>query len=200
MRNVVLAMMTTLDGRLDDPGAWVTGISDDQYAEIDRRYEEFDTVLVGSTTYAEMFAYWPGALTDDEGFAGSNAASNLSMARKMNAYKKYVFSKRAQPEPLEWENAELVSIRDDHDLVAFVTDLRSGPGGDLHLAGGASLAQTFARLGLIDEYRFYVYPVVSAGARWFDMLDTPPDLELRDATRYDNGVVGLYYRTVGSSS
>ena len=34
MRKVVLAMMTTLNGRLDDPGAWVTGLSDDHYEEI----------------------------------------------------------------------------------------------------------------------------------------------------------------------
>ena len=40
-------MMTTLNGRLDDPGAWVTGIPDDLYAEIDRVYESFDTILVG---------------------------------------------------------------------------------------------------------------------------------------------------------
>ena len=51
MRNVVMAMMTTLNGRLDDPDAWMTGIPDDLYAELDRVYETFDTVLVGRTTY-----------------------------------------------------------------------------------------------------------------------------------------------------
>ena len=57
-------MMTTLNGRLDDPGAWVTGIPDDLYAELDRLYESFDTILVGRTTCAEMAEYWPGAETD----------------------------------------------------------------------------------------------------------------------------------------
>jgi dihydrofolate reductase len=58
MRKVVMRMMTTLNGRLDDPDAWVTGVPDDLYAELDRLYETFDTILVGRTTYEEMFAYW----------------------------------------------------------------------------------------------------------------------------------------------
>ena len=39
MRMVVMGMMTTLNGRLDDPDAWVTGVPDDLYAELDRLYE-----------------------------------------------------------------------------------------------------------------------------------------------------------------
>jgi hypothetical protein len=57
MRKVVLAMNTTLNGRLDDPFAWSVGIGDELYAEIDRVYGTFDTVLVGRVTCDEMFAY-----------------------------------------------------------------------------------------------------------------------------------------------
>ena len=57
MRKVVLAMMTSLNGRLDDPDAWMTAIPDDLYSEINRAYATFDTVLVGQTTYEEMAAY-----------------------------------------------------------------------------------------------------------------------------------------------
>ncbi len=65
MRKVVMGMMTTLNGRLDDPDVWVTGIPDDLYAELDRLYATFDTILVGHTTYDEMFEYWPGAEADE---------------------------------------------------------------------------------------------------------------------------------------
>ena len=54
MRKIVFQMMTTLNGRLDDPMAWVHGVGDDQYREIDRIYATYDTVLVGRTTYEEM--------------------------------------------------------------------------------------------------------------------------------------------------
>jgi len=186
MRNLVMGMMTTLNGRLDDPGAWVTEIPDDLYAEIDRIYESFDTVLVGRTTALEMAEYWPGAETDDDG-----SAISRSMARKMNTYKKYVFT--GSSEPLEWSNVELVPVDGDDALVAFVEQLKAQPGGDIHLSGGAQLARTLIRLGVVDRYHLYVYPLVSAGAGWFDEIGERRELELQSATAYSNGVVGLYY-------
>jgi len=180
-----MAMMTTLDGRLDHPEDWVTGIPDDLYAEIDRVYESFDTVLVGRTTALEMAEYWPGAETDE-----AESEISRSMARKMNTYKKYVFTR--SDEPLDWSNVELVPVQDDDALVAFVEELKARPGGDIHLSGGAQLARTLIRLGVVDRYHLFVHPVVSAGARWFDEIGEKRELELQSATAYSNGVVGLY--------
>ena len=181
-----MAMMTTLDGRLDDPAAWITGIPDDLYAELDRVYESFDTVLVGRTTALEMAEYWPGAETDP-----GESEIGRSMARKMNTYKKYVFSRSSQP--LEWSNTEIVTVDGDEALVAFVEQLKAQPGGDIHLSGGAQLARTLIRLGVVDRYHLLVHPVVSAGASWFGEIPAKRELELESATAYSNGVVGLYY-------
>ncbi len=189
MRNVVLAMHTTVNGRLDDPGVWFTGVPDDVYTDIDRGYETFDTILVGTATYDEMVAYWPGAETED-----GDSAINKAMARKMNAYKKYVFTTSQATDALAWNNAEAVTVTSDDDIVAFVRDLKAQPGRDITLAGGARLAATLARLGLIDEYRFFTHPVFSPGSAWFDQIRDQRALELVSATSYDNGVVGMYYR------
>jgi dihydrofolate reductase len=188
MRKVVMGMMTTLNGRLDDPDAWVTGVPDDLYAELDRLYGSFDTILVGRTTYGEMFEYWPGAETAEDGSEPSK-----SMARKMNAYKKYVLTGAGERPALEWSNAEAVLVHGDDDIVAFVEHLKAQPGGDIHLAGGARLAQTLVRLGLVDQYHFVVHPVFSAGLSWFDQLEEQREMALVSATAYSNGVVGLYY-------
>jgi dihydrofolate reductase len=196
MRDVVMAMMTTLNGRLDDPNAWVSGVDDEQYADIDRQYDGFDTILIGSTTYTEMQAYWPGALTDQTGYADSNADSNQRMARKMNDYRKYVFTRGDDGPELTWANCERVVAPTDDDIVQFLKDLKDHPGRDIHLAGGATLAQHFVRLGLVDRFRFLVYPLVSRGAQWFDRTDHLPTLQLNEITRYDNGVVALDYQTV----
>jgi dihydrofolate reductase len=193
MRNVVMAMMTTLDGRLDDPGAWITGVDDEQYADIDRQYERIDTILVGSTTYTEMQAYWPGALTDATGYADSSPDTNKRMAQKMNAYRKYVLTRHDAGPELTWSNSEPVVAPTDNDLIKFVADLKDQPGRDIHLAGGASLAQHFVRLGLVDRFRFLVYPLVSEGARWFDRTVHAPTLQLNEVARYENGVVALDY-------
>ncbi len=188
MRRIVLAMMTTLNGRLDDPDAWVTGISEDHYEEIDRGYAGFDTILVGRTTAAEMIDYWPGARA-----APAAAGAHRRMAERMHTYRKYVVT----TDPgltLAWHNAEPVTAPDDAALRTFVADLKDRPGADIHLSGGARLAQSFVRLGLIDEFRFSVFPVHSPGATWFDGLDGPLNLELIGSRSFENGAVALHYR------
>lgn len=192
MRKVVLGMMTTVNGRLDDPGAWVPGVADDIFTEIDRLYETFDTILVGRVTAVEMFEHWPGVETDPE-----SSDTNKSMARKMNTYKKYVFTGAEEPAPLEWNNAELVTVRNDDELTAFVNDLKAEDGGDIHLSGGARLAQTLIRLGLVDEYHFWVHPIVSPGSAWFDQIDEQRDVSLLGVTEYSGGLVGLRYGPQG---
>jgi dihydrofolate reductase len=183
-----MGMMTTLNGRLDDPDAWMTEVPDDLYAEIDRRFETFDAILVGRTTYDEMFEYWPGAETAEDG-----SEISKSMARKMNRYTKYVFSRANEQMELEWDNAEQVLVHGDEDLARVVNELKSRAGGDIHLAGGAQLAQSCVRLGLVDEYRLLVWPVVSPGSRWFDPIDAQRHMRLASTTSYSNGVVGVDY-------
>jgi dihydrofolate reductase len=188
MRKLVMGMMTTLNGRLDDPNEWTSEIPDDLYGEIERRFETFDAILVGRTTYDEMFEYWPGAETAEGG-----SEIGKRMARKMNRYTKYVFSGANEQTELEWENAEQVLAHGDDDVTRFVNELKSRSGGDIHLAGGAQLAQTCVRLGLVDEYRLFVWPVVSPGSRWFDPIDAQRHMRLASTIAYSNGVVGLYY-------
>lgn len=189
MRKVVLAMNTTLNGKVDDLSAWFDGVPDDLFAEIDRALTGFDTVLVGRVSYEGMSAYWPGAETEEGALP-----LNRSVARKMNAYKKYVFSSATADRPLEWNNAEPVAVGSDQDLISFVSQLKTRPGSDIYVAGGARLAGTLARLALIDEYRLFVHPVVSPGVAWFDQIEDQRDLQLVRVTPYQNGVVGLYYR------
>jgi dihydrofolate reductase len=209
MRKLVLVMQTTLNGRLDDPEAWLPGIPDDLYADGERIFgTRFDSVLVGRVTAEEMAAYWPGAETEDAPIGGlpdappasiEAAAINRRMARKMNAYTKYVPTRDAT-RTIDWRNVEMVPIRSDDDLARFVTELKAGAGRDVHLAGGAQLAQAAARLALIDEYTFNVHPVVSAGKTWFDQIGEKRELELVDVTTYSGGVVAVTYRPKASGT
>ncbi|WP_429810717.1 dihydrofolate reductase family protein [Ensifer sp. B1-9] len=191
MRNIVLQMMTTLNGRLDDPLAWMGTVVDAQYRAIDRLYAGYDTVLVGRTTYEEMVGYWPGALEDE-----ASGETNRTMARRMHDYRKLVFSRTGEHAISRWHNAEQVVAADDAALARYLMDLKAGPGADIHLSGGASLAQTVIGLGLVDRYHFFVYPVVSPGEPWFARLREKNELQLVGSEHYDNGVVGLHYAAV----
>jgi dihydrofolate reductase len=193
MRKIVLQMMTTLDGRLDDPLAWVTGVGDDQYKAMDRLYAAYDTVLVGRTTYEEMAAYWPGALSD-----GSNEA-NRSMARRMHDYRKLVFTRSGSHALTEWNNVEQVVARSDDELATYLVSLKKLPGRDIHLSGGASFATSVIGLGLVDELHLLVYPVVSRGTSWFSTLADRHDFKLLATSTFDNGVVRLHYAPLASA-
>jgi dihydrofolate reductase len=190
MRKVVFQMMTTLNGRLDDPDAWVSGVSDDLYREINRVYETIDTILVGQQTYEDMISYWPSAGTGDGG-----SEINKSMAHKMNSYKKIVFSTGSKKKKLKWNNAEQVLMHNDEDISQFIHGLKAQPGDDILHAGGARFAQSLICLGLVDVYHFFIYPRVSAGATWFEQLQDKHSMEFLSATAYENGFVGLYYKT-----
>lgn len=195
MRRIVMQMMTTLNGRLDDPMAWVHGVSDDQYREIDRIYATFDTVLVGRTTYDEMAAYWPVALAE-----GSGTETNRRMARRMNDYRKLVFSRTDSTSLPAWNNAELVVSRTDEELETYLERLKAQPGRDIHLSGGASFAQRVVALGLVDEFHLFVYPVVSPGTSWFSGLPGKYELKSLSSNAYENGVVKLHYAPASADS
>ncbi|WP_241962153.1 dihydrofolate reductase family protein [Rhodococcus opacus] len=127
MRKIVLQMMTTLNGRLDDLAAWVHDVVDDQYREIDRIYSTFDTVLVGRTTYEEMAAYWPRALAEHAG-----TETNQVMAERMNTYRKLVFSRSGDNPLTEWADTEQVIVATDDELVTYLENLKRQPGKDIH--------------------------------------------------------------------
>ncbi len=189
MRKVILQMITTLNGRLDRPDQWVTSVSNKLDADFNRVCETFDTVLLGHKTYQEMAGYWPSAETDS-----NQSESNRSLAYKLNTYKKYVFSNGIKQKPLAWNNAELVLAHTATDITNFINSLKAQMGKDIHLAGGARLAQSLIAFGLVDEFHFFVYPVVSEGSLWFDQVKNKLDLELLSTTSYEHGIIGLNYR------
>jgi dihydrofolate reductase len=75
-----------------------------------------------------------------------------------------------------------------------VATLKEQPGKDLAV-GGAGLASTFIELGLVDEYRQFVSPVVlGGGTPYFPPLDRRIDLELVETRTFGSRVVYLRYR------
>lgn len=60
--------------------------------------------------------------------------------------------------------------------------------------GGATLAGSLIRAGLIDEYRLFLQPVIfGAGNRFFPPLDERIGLTLFETRTFGSGVVYLRY-------
>lgn len=80
------------------------------------------------------------------------------------------------------------------DLAATVADLKERPGKDLAV-GGPGLAATMIELGLVDEFRQFVSPVVlGGGTPYFPPLSERIPLELVETRTFGSRVVYLRYR------
>lgn len=85
------------------------------------------------------------------------------------------------------------------DLGEAIRGLKSRSSGDISV-GGATLAGSLTRLGLVDEFRRYVMPVVvGAGTPYFSPGIGRLDLELVETRRFGSGVVLERYRALSRS-
>jgi dihydrofolate reductase len=103
-------------------------------------------------------------------------------------------------------NRELPSTRKtvqfySGDLKRLV-DLTLAPRfGNIWLVGGAMLCQSFLSLGLVDEIRLTVAPVLlSDGLRLFGNSSTEKKWHLKDVVAYKNGFVELWYGSQTTNS
>lgn len=142
---------------------------------------ELGAQLCGRKLYEEM-APWE---TADENQSAPEHV--LEFARLWKAMPKIVFSRT-----LERVEGNARLVRDG--LADEVAKLKGQPGGDLGV-GGPGLARTCMKLGLIDEYRLFVSPVVlGGGTPYFPALNERIDLELAATQTFGSRVVYLRYR------
>jgi dihydrofolate reductase len=189
MRKVILHLMLTADGCASGPNGeldWLFEFQDEQRdAYVGTLYQAADGMLIGRETYQGMADFWPAAAVDP-----AAKESDREGARRLNAMPKYVFSKTL--EKADWENSHILR----GDVAEEVARLKEQPGHDLVLTGGLRIAQTFIKLGLIDDYQLIVHPVVlGQGRRLFDVdLEAKMNLKLVAATPFGAGIVGLHYQ------
>jgi dihydrofolate reductase len=104
----------------------------------------------------------------------------------MNSMPKFVASRTVE-EP-EW-NATIMQ----GDLATEVGKLKAEDGGDLLIYGSGDLVDELTDLGLIDEYRLMIHPViVGTGKRIFNGKEQTP-LNLVDAKTTSTGVLIATY-------
>ena len=126
-------------------------------------------------TYEQLSAYW-------------GPTSGEPYIDRINAMPKYVASRSLTQ--TAW-NATLLGP----DPSSAIAGLKDQPGKDLIKYGTSRFDDTLLRDHLIDEFRFWIMPVVAgAGQRLFEDVDTSGlHLKLTDERRLENGSVILTY-------
>lgn len=91
------------------------------------------------------------------------------------------------------EKADWDGTRIFRDIVPEeVEGIKSESRTSIRLDGSANVAQQLTKLGLIDEYRFFVQPVVLGGGQ--PLFKERMDLELTGSEQLKNGVILLTYQ------
>jgi dihydrofolate reductase len=183
MRKVIYSMGVSLDGFIAGPGGEIDWSAPDEelHRFHNQQTRELGAHLCGRRLY-ETMVYWETADKNP-----SATEYELEFARIWQNLPKIVFSNTL-------ERVEGNTRLATDGVAEEVAKLKEEPGEDLAV-GGAGLASTFARLGLIDEYRLFVSPVVlGAGTRFFPALDERINLELVETRTFGSRVVYLRYR------
>ncbi|HEU4750647.1 MAG TPA: dihydrofolate reductase family protein, partial [Acidimicrobiia bacterium] len=110
---------------------------------------------------------------------------------KINSMPKYVASRTLKE--ATW-NASIIK----GDVATKVAKLKQESGGDLLKFGTGELDRTLLENRLVDEYHFWLFPVIAGqGQRLFDNFDLT-HLQLVETTTFESGIVVLNYTTKDS--
>ena len=173
MAKLVFGMNQSLDGYVDHMAFAPS-------PTLFRHFIEEATGQAGSVygrTMYEIMRYWD----DDQPEWGEPEHAFAAAWRKQPKWVVSRSSKSVGP------NATLVG----GDLEGAMRELKAGRDGEIEVAG-PGLAQSLTELGLIDEYRIYLHPVVLGRGRPYFAGPRPP-LRLVTSDRIGEDVLRLTY-------
>lgn len=186
MGKLTFGMNVSLDGYVAAPGddiGW-TVPSDELFQWWSDRVGETSLSLYGRKLWETMSSHWPTAEQQPE-----SSPAEVEFARRWLDMPKVVFSSTTSEVD---GNARLFT----GDAVAEITRLKAEDAGPMDI-GGATLAATAMRAGLIDEYVLATAPVlVGGGTPFFTALDNWVDLNLVETRTFPDGVVLTRYESV----
>jgi dihydrofolate reductase len=174
MRKLIESALVSLDGVIERPERWAN-FDDEDAALSMEELGMYDAFVMGRVTYEELFANW--------GHVAGNPYIDL-----INTMPKYVASRSLTE--TAW-NATLLGP----DPSSAIARLKDQPGKDLIKYGTSRFDETLVRDHLVDEFRFWIRPVVAgAGQRLFEGVDSSAlNLRLTGEKRLENGSVILTY-------
>ena len=181
MRNVIFAINITLDGCCDHTKQFADDETHDYFTHLMR---EVDLLVFGRNTYQLMVPFWPEVAKNQSMTKASN-----EFARAFVSINKIVFSRSL--ENAEDRNTRIVRT----NLHAEILRLKQEQGKNI-LVGGVSVPTQLMELGLVDEYRFVVGPIVAGdGRRLLEGVSLPEKLQLKlvESKVFKSGCVALRY-------
>lgn len=177
-RRIILDLAVTLDGFIEGKNGEVDWCIMDSEMGFIHFLNQIDTILYGRKSYDLWGQYTPEI-----------EATNIEkeMWELVHSKEKYVFSRTQK-------GTDNKAIFINENILEEVNKLKNKPGKDIWLYGGASLITTFIDLGLVDEFRLSVHPVIlGEGRQLFIDIKQRLNLKLMNTRTFSSGVVQLIY-------
>jgi dihydrofolate reductase len=174
MRKLIVGLAISLDGFIEGPNGEYDWCFTDQDYGMNEFLKGIDAIFYGRKTWEMMKSYTP-----PDGASAENPWKGI---------KNYVFS---QSYNKGGEDFELVT----GNIIDEVKKLKSLPGKDIWMFGGASLNDSLMSAGLIDEIGLAVHPILlGKGKPFFSDYGKRIKLKLADCKPYSTGLVYLTYQ------
>jgi dihydrofolate reductase len=181
MRKLIFAINTTLDGCVDHTMQFVDDETHEYFTYLTR---DVDLLVFGRKTYQLMVPYWPDVLKNQSG-----TKADTEFARAFVSTNKLVFSRSLNSAEDRNTRIARTNLRDE------MLKLKQEQGKNI-LVGGVDIPSQLMELGLIDEYRFVVGPIIAgAGRRLLEGVSLPERLQLKlvESKFFKAGSVALHY-------
>ena len=181
MRKLIYAINVTIDGCCEHTKTVGSDEILEHYTELLR---EVDVFVYGRKTYQLMVPYWPDVAKDP-----SKTKPAIEFGREFDSHNKIVFSRTLAS--VEDRNTRIVR-GNLHDEILKV---KQESGKDV-LAGGVDVPSQLIELGLVDEFRFVIQPIVAGeGRRLLDHVRLRERLQLKlaESKILKSGCVALRY-------
>src|ERR1700752_50421 len=181
MRKLIFGINITLDGCCDHTKQFADDETHEYFTDLLR---EADLLVYGRKTYQLMVPFWPEVAKSQSMTKASN-----EFAKAFDSINKIVFSRTL--DSAEDKNTRIVRT----NLHDEILKLKQAEGKDI-LVGGVRIPSQLIELGLVDEYRFVVGPIVAGeGRRLLEGVSLQERLQLKlvESKIFKSGCVALRY-------
>ncbi len=185
MRKLMVFNLVSLDGFFAGPDGNIDWHNvDDEFNKFAvEQTQLFGAIIFGRVTYELFESFWPKALKDP-----TFSEDDHKIAKIIDDVEKIVFSKTLKK--VSWKNTTLFK----EIVPKEIEKLKQEKGRDMVIFGSGKIVQAMSNLGLIDEYRLMVNPIILGhGKPMFENVHKL-NLKLLKTRKFKNGNILLYYQ------
>lgn len=186
MRKLKLQVQISIDGFISGENGemdWLVLNWDDKLKNyVTELTTPIDCIVLGRVLAEGFIPHWANVANDEDN-------PEVEAGKKFSTTHKVVFTKTLDKSA--WEHTVLAK----GTLVDEIHNLKNQEGKDIIVYGGGRFVSSLIQANLIDEYHFFVNPVIlGKGLPIFRTIENKLNLELVHSTPFECGITVIQYK------